>query len=149
MMKKLNEKYEKYKDISKNLEVIKNHEKMEEDLKRNEIKPDPSADDEKIKLLCSKKDEYQKDYEQGLKDLSKDINEYKIKEENKSEKDIIFNQKMDFLEVRLKHDLFHIIYRGFEFPPEKNELSLDNNDNNSDSSDNDNDNKKGKSKKSK
>jgi hypothetical protein len=51
---------------------------------------------------------------------------------------------MDFLEVRLKHDLFHIIYRGFEFPPEKNELSLDSNDNNSDSSDNDNDNKKGK-----
>ena len=146
---KLKEKYEKYKDISKNLEAIKNHEKMEEDLKRNEIKPDPSADDEKIKLLCSKKDEYQKDYEQGLKDLSKDINEYKIKEENKSEKDIIFNQKMDFLEVRLKHDLFHIIYRGFEFPPEKNELSLDNNDNNSDSSDNDNDNKKSKSKKSK
>ena len=135
---KLKEKYDKYKDISNNLEAIKQHEKMEEDLKRNEITPDPSTNDEKIKLLCSKKDEYQKEYEEGLQNLNKDIQEYKIKD------DILFNKKMDFLEIRLKHDLFHIIYRGFEFPPEKNELSLDNNDNNSDSSDNDNDNKKGK-----
>ena len=129
---KLKEKYDKYKDISNNLEAIKQHEKMEEDLKRNEITPDPSTNDEKIKLLCSKKDEYQKEYEEGLQNLNKDIQEYKIKD------DILFNKKMDFLEIRLKHDLFHIIYRGFEFPPEKNKLSLDNN---SDSSDNDNDKK--------
>ena len=61
----LKEKYSKYKDISNNLEAIKQHEKMEEDLKRNEITPDPSTNDEKIKLLCSKKDEYQKEYEEG------------------------------------------------------------------------------------
>ena len=128
---KLKEKYGKYKDISKNLDAIKHHEKMEEDLKRNEITPDPSTKDEKILLLCSKKDEFQKEYEEGLQNLNKDINEYKIKD------DTLFNKKMDFLETRLKHDLFHIIYRGFEFPPEKNELSLDKN--NSDSSDSDND----------
>ena len=129
----LKEKYDKFKDISNNLEAIKNHEKMEEDLKRNEITPDPSTKDEKIELLCSKKDEYQKEYDQGLKDLNKDINEYKIKD------DVLFNQKMDFLETRIKHDLFHIIYRGFEYPPEKNDLSLD--DNNSESSDSEQDKK--------
>ena len=133
---KLKEKYGKYKDISKNLDAIKHHEKMEEDLKRNEITPDPSTKDEKILLLCSKKDEFQKEYEEGLQNLKKDINEYKIKD------DTLFNNKMDFLETRLKHDLFHIIYRGFEFPPEKNELSLDKNDSDSSDSDNDkNDNK--------
>ena len=134
----LKEKYSKYKDISNNLEAIKQHEKMEEDLKRNEITPDPSTNDEKIKLLCSKKDEYQKEYEEGLKNLNRDINEYKIKD------DILFNQKMDFLETRIKHDLFHVIYRGFEFPPEKNDLSLDNN--NSDSSDSESDKKDDKNK---
>ena len=134
----LKEKYSKFKDISNNLEAIKQHEKMEEDLKRNEITPDPSTNDEKIKLLCSKKDEYQKEYEEGLKNLNKDINEYKIKN------DVVFNQKMDFLETRIKHDLFHVIYRGFEYPPEKNDLSLDNN--NSDSSDSENDKKDDKNK---
>ena len=142
---KLKEKYNKYKDISNNLEAIKQHEKMEEDLKRNEITPDPSADDEKIKLLCSKKEEYEKEYEEGLQNLNKDINEYKIKEENKNEKDIKYNQKLDFLEVRIKHDLFHITYRGFEYPPEKNELKLEK-ENNSDSSDNDSDSKEEKKK---
>ena len=134
----LKEKYSKFKDISNNLEAIKQHEKMEEDLKRNEITPDPSTNDEKIKLLCSKKDEYQKEYEEGLMNLNKDINEYKIKD------DVVFNQKMDFLETRIKHDLFHVIYRGFEYPPEKNDLSLDNN--NSDSSDSENDKKDDKNK---
>ena len=131
---KLKEKYANYKDISNNLEAIKNHEKMEEDLKRNDIKPDPSANDEKIKLLCSKKDEFQKQFEQGLKDLNKDISELKLNTENNNEENIKFNQKLDFLEVRLKHDLFHIIYRGFEYPPEKNDLKLDKEEN-SDSSD--------------
>ena len=134
----LKEKYGKFKDISNNLDAIKQHEKMEEDLKRNEITPDPSTNDEKIKLLCSKKDEYQKDYEQGLKDLNKDINDYKIKD------NVLFNQKMDFLETRIKHDLFNITYRGFEYPPEKNDLSLD--ESNSDSSDSESDKKYNKKK---
>ena len=134
----LKEKYGKFKDISNNLDAIKQHEKMEEDLKRNEITPDPSTNDEKIKLLCSKKDEYQKEYEQGLKDLNKDINDYKIKD------NVLFNQKMDFLETRIKHDLFNITYRGFEYPPEKNDLSLD--ESNSDSSDSESDKKDNKKK---
>ena len=128
---KLKEKYSKFKDISNNLNAIKDHEKMEEDLKRNDITPDPSADDEKIKLLCSKKDEYQKQYNEGLEELKKDIIKFK------KEKDDLFNKKMDFLEIRIKHDLFNIIYRGFEFPPEKNKFSFKD----SDSSDSDKDEK--------
>ena len=108
---------------------------MEEDLKRNDIKPEPTANDEKIKLLCSKKDEYQKEYNEALEELKKDINKYKKEKNDK------FNQKMDFLETRIKHDLFNIIYRGFEFPPEKNEISLkdsDSSDSNSDKEDSNN-----------
>ena len=142
---KLKEKYANYKDISNNLEAIKNHEKMEEDLKRNDITPDPSTNDEKIKLLCSKKDDYQKQFDEGLKELNKDINELKLNIENNNEENIKFNQKLDFLEVRLKHDLFHIVYRGFEYPPEKNDLKLDKEEN-SDSSDSDDDKKEKKDK---
>ena len=142
---RLKEKYANYKDISNNLEAIKNHEKMEEDLKRNDITPDPSTNDEKVKLLCSKKDDYQKQFDEGLKELNKDINELKLNIENNNEENIKFNQKLDFLEVRLKHDLFHIVYRGFEYPPEKNDLKLDKEEN-SDSSDSDDDKKEKKDK---
>ena len=117
---KIKDEFSKYKDISTNLDAIKDHERMEEDLRRNEINPEPSPDDEKIKLLCSKKGEYQKEYEEGLEKLKEKINGYKKPEENEENK--IFNKKLDFLEVRIKHDLFHITYRGFEFPPKHNEI---------------------------
>ena len=127
---KIKEQFSKYKDYSNNLEAIKNHEKMEEDLKRNDIKPEPSPDDEKIKLLCSKKEEYQKEYKEGLEELNNKIKEYKKPEDNEENK--TFNKKLDFLEVRIKHDLFNITYRGFEFPknskdiePEENSYSSD------------------------
>ena len=122
---KIKEQFSKYKDYSTNLEAIKNHEKMEEDLKRNDIKPEPSPDDEKIKLLCSKKEEYQKEYNNGLKELKNKIKEYKKPEDNEENK--TFNKKMDFLEVRIKHDLFNITYRGFEFPPKSKDIEPEEN----------------------
>ena len=118
---KVKEEFLKFKDISNNLDAIKEHEKMEEDLKRNEITPEPSPDDEKIKLLCSKKEEYQKEYKDGLESLSNRIKEYKKPEENDNNKN--FNKKLDFLETRIRHDLFNIIYKGFEFPPNYNEIN--------------------------
>ena len=110
---------------------------MEEDLKRNDIKPEPSPDDEKIKLLCSKKEEYQKEYKEGLEQLKNKIKEYKKPEEN--DENIKYNKKLDFLEVRIKHDLFNITYRGFEFPPKHNDIKAEEN---SYSSDEDEKNKK-------
>ena len=118
---KIKGQFSKFKDISNNLDAIKEHEKMEEDLKRNEITPEPSPDDEKIKLLCSKKEEYQKEYKDGLESLSNKIKEYKKPEENDDNKN--YNKKLDFLETRIRHDLFNIIYKGFEFPPNYNEIS--------------------------
>ena len=118
---KVKEEFLKFKDISNNLDAIKEHEKMEEDLKRNEITPEPSPDDEKIKLLCSKKEEYQKEYKDGLESLSNRIKEYKKPEENDNNKN--FNKQLDFLETRIRHDLFNIIYKGFEFPPNYNEIN--------------------------
>ena len=89
------------------------------------IKPEPSPDDEKIKLLCSKKEEYQKEYKEGLEQLKNKIKEYKKTEEN--EENIKYNKKLDFLEVRIKHELFIIIYRGFEFPKKQEELAAEEN----------------------
>ena len=98
---------------------------MEEDLKRNEITPEPSPDDEKIKLLCSKKEEYQKEYKEGLEELNNIIKEYKKPEDNEENKK--YNKKLDFLETRIKHDLFNITYKGFEFPPKYNEITPEEN----------------------
>ena len=119
----LKKEFSQYKEISNNLDSIKQHERMEEDLKRNDIHPEPSPDDEKIKLLCSKKEEFKKEYEEGLENLQKRISENKKKEDN--EENIHFNKKLDFLEVRIKHDLFNIIYRGFEFPKKNEELKIE------------------------
>ena len=127
---KLKEHFAKYKDISNNLDAIKEHERMEEDLRRNDITPEPSPDDEKVKLLCSKKPEYLKEYNEGLEELKKKIQEYKKPEDNDENKN--FNKKLDFLEVRIKHDLFHIVYRGFEFPPKFNDVTPENDSNSSD-----------------
>ena len=127
---KLKEHFAKYKDISNNLDAIKEHERMEEDLRRNDITPEPSPDDDKVKLLCSKKPEYLKEYNEGLEELKKKIQEYKKPEDNDENKN--FNKKLDFLEVRIKHDLFHIVYRGFEFPPKFNDVTPENDSNSSD-----------------
>ena len=131
---KLKDKFAKYKDISNNLDAIKEHEKMEEDLRRNDITPEPSPDDEKIKLLCSKKPEYLKEYNEGLEELKKSIQEYKKPEDSEENKN--FNKKLDFLEVRIKHDLFHIVYRGFEFPPKFNDVTPEEASNSSDEDEN-------------
>ena len=122
---KIKGQFSKFKDISNNLDAIKHHEKMEEDLKRNEITPEPSPDDAKIKLLCSKKEEYQKEYKEGLEELNNKIKEYKKPEDNEENKK--FNKKLDFLETRIKHDLFNIAYKGFEFPPKYNEITPEEN----------------------
>ena len=122
---KIKEQLAKYKDISNNLDAIKEHEKMEEDLKRNEITPEPSPDDEKIKLLCSKKEEYQKEYKIGLEELKNKIKEHKKPEDNEENKK--YNKKLDFLETSFKHDLFNITYKGFEFPQKYNDITPEEN----------------------
>ena len=122
---KIKEEFSKFKDISNNLDAIKEHEKMQEDLKRNDITPEPSPDDEKVKLLCSKKEEYQKEYKEGLEALNNKIKEYKKSEDNEENKK--YNKKLDFLETRIKHDLFNITYKGFEFPPKHNEITPEEN----------------------
>lgn len=64
---KIKDEFSKFKDISTNLDAIRDHERMEEDLKRNEITPEPSPDDEKIKLLCSKKENTKKNIKKDWK----------------------------------------------------------------------------------
>ena len=119
MRKKIKNDFDKYKDVSEKLDQIKQYEKMDEELRLNDITPEPGPDDEKIKLLRSKKGEYLQEYEKGLKELSDKIKENKKNED--CDKNKIFNQKLEFLETQIKHDIFNIAYKGFEFPPEKDE----------------------------
>ena len=108
--KKLCNKYKKIKKISKDLESIKHHERMEEDLKRNDIKPEPNENDKIMKELVDKKDEIQKEFDENLENFKNDIKELKnLYKDNEH-----FIDKLDFLEIQIKHDIFNIIYKGYE-----------------------------------
>jgi serine/threonine protein kinase len=114
MKKNLLKKYEKFKQHSNDLDTIKKNEDMEEDLRRNDIKPEPNENDKIMKELCSRKDIIKKEYDEALENFVKDIKSYK-KEDNEENKK--FNYKLDFLETQIKHDIFNIIYRGYEGKP--------------------------------
>ena len=68
-------KYEKFKKISENLNLIKENENMDEELKRN---------DEEMLNLIKNKDSFQKEYDNSLKSCVDDIN--KFKKENEGNK---------------------------------------------------------------
>ena len=56
-------KYNKYKKHAGDLETIQRHEEMEEDLKRNEITPEPNENDKEMKELVGKKSEIKEEFE--------------------------------------------------------------------------------------
>ena len=120
--KKLCNKYKKIKKISKDLESIKHHERMEEDLKRNDIKPEPNENDKIMKELVDKKDEIQKEFDENLENFKNDIKELK----NSYKDNEYFIDKLDFLEIQIKHDIFNIIYKGYEEENKNNDLNNDN-----------------------
>ena len=93
-------KYEKIKKISENLNLIKENEKMDEELKRN---------DEEMLNLIKNKDSFQKEYDNSLKNCVDDIN--KFKKENEGNK--LFINKLSFLETQIKNHLFNIKYYGY------------------------------------
>jgi serine/threonine protein kinase len=100
-------KYEKVKKISEDLNMIKENENMDDELKRN---------DEEMLNLIKNKDNLQKDYDNYLKNFTDEINKMK-KDEN--EKNKLFNNRLNFLEIKIKNDLFNIKYYGYV--EEKNE----------------------------
>lgn len=119
VVENLKNEFCKFKEISENLEIIKKYEKLEEN-------SEPVENIEKIKELISKKEEFKKQSEEALIELSKKIKEKKILNENNED----FNKKLDFLEIQLKHDLFKKTYYGVEILP------LNDKDNESDSESN-------------
>lgn len=133
----LKKKYEKYREMSKNLEKIKDHERMQEDLKQHQIKPEPSVDDEDISKLLANKDKIQNEYEQGLATFKEEIASLKLGNEAENSK---FNLKLKFLETQICHDIFNIVYRGFE----EEGAESDNEGSQSGNSDGDNNNKNDK-----
>jgi mRNA-degrading endonuclease YafQ of YafQ-DinJ toxin-antitoxin module len=95
---------------------------MEEDLKRNDIKPEPNENDKIIKQLVDKKDEIKKEFDENLDNFIKDIKE--LKDSYKDNE--LFIDKLNFLEIQIKHDIFNIIYKGFEEPDKNNDNNSDN-----------------------
>lgn len=112
LRKKLYSKYEKYKQHANDLESIKRHEEMEEDLKRNEITPEPNENDKVMKELVAKKDTIKEEFDKMKAEFENDIKE--SKKDESDEKNKQYNMKIDFLETQIKHDIFNIIYRGYE-----------------------------------
>ena len=121
--KSLLKKYEKFKQHSNDLDSIKKNEDMEEDLRRNDIKPEPTENDKIMKELTSRKDIIKKEYDEALENCIKDLHSFRKEDNDENYK---FNCKLDFLETQIKHDIFNIIYRGYEGKPiELNDDSSD------------------------
>jgi 3-phosphoinositide dependent protein kinase-1 len=112
--KSLLKKYEKFKQHSNDLDSIKKNEDMEEDLRRNDITPEPTENDKIMKELTSRKDIIKKEYDEALENCIKDLHSYRKEDNDENRK---FNCKLDFLETQIKHDIFNIIYRGYEGNP--------------------------------
>ena len=85
---------------------------MEEDLKRNEITPEPNENDKVMKELVAKKDTIKDEFEKKKEEFEKDIKDCKKDESDEANKH--YNMKIDFLATQIKHDIFNIIYRGYE-----------------------------------
>jgi serine/threonine protein kinase len=113
----LKNKYDQFKFISTNLERIKQHEQMEEELKNNQINPENKEIDQELLNLLPKKQILTEELENGLKNLHSDILNYidrikvdfKIEDEASQE---IYTHKFYFLERQILHDKFNKIYEG-------------------------------------
>ena len=122
--KKMFNKYEKIKKHSTDLEAIQRHEEMEEDLKRNDITPERNENDKIMEELIKKKKDIQHEYDTALNEMNKELNESKYNiDDNDSERQfkMWFNDKVEFLGTQLRHDIFNVIYRGYELPKKDNE----------------------------
>ena len=125
--KKMFSKYEKIKKHSTDLEAIQRHEEMEEDLKRNDITPERNENDKIMEELIKKKKDIQSEYDTALSEMNKELNESKYNiddtegnvdssSDNDKQFKMWFNDKVDFLGIQLRHDIFNVIYRGYELP---------------------------------
>jgi serine/threonine protein kinase len=122
-------KYEKYKNISENIEIIKQKEKMQDEF-RDEGNDDRQSNENQIKKLIEDKEKFLKEYNNGLAELNNDINKYKSLHTNNKN----FFDKINFMEEQIKHSFFNIkIYKKYE---DKDEEDSENNSSDSSSSSN-------------
>ena len=99
-------KYEKAKKIKEDLNCIKENENLDDEIKNNS---------NELMNLINNKDNIEKQYNELLNKCIDDID--KFRKDN-----IIFNDKLKFLEIQIKNDLFGIKYYGY-VEEEKNESS--------------------------
>ena len=99
-------KYEKAKKIKEDLNCIKENENLDDKIKNNS---------NELMNLINNKDNIEKQYNELLNKCIDDID--KFRKDN-----IIFNDKLKFLEIQIKNDLFGIKYYGY-VEEEKNESS--------------------------
>jgi len=112
--KKLIIKYEKYKGIGEKIEKIKQYEKMRDNFEDDYNDNNNEIKEESLKQLLNNKENILKEFNDGLLKLNNDINNYKNLNKNK-----YFIDKINFMEVQIKHSFFNIIYTGYE---DKNEV---------------------------
>jgi serine/threonine protein kinase len=122
-------KYEKHKNISENIEIIKQKEKMQDEFS-DEGNDDRQSNENQIKKLIEDKENFLKEYNNGLSELNNDINKYKSLYTNNKN----FFDKINFMEEQIKHSFFNIkIYKKYE---DKDEEVSENNSSDSSSSSN-------------
>ena len=99
-------KYEKAKKIKEDLNCIKENENLDDEIKNNS---------KELMNLINNKDNIEKQYNELLNKCIDDIDNFR-------KDNIIFNDKLKFLEIQIKNDLFGIKYYGY-VEEEKNESS--------------------------
>ena len=119
-------KYEKVKNIINEFNLIEENKNLDDELKRN--------DEEMINLMKNEND-LRKQYDNYLKNFTNDINKSMKANTNKNK---LYNNKLKFLEIQIKNDLFNIKYYGYI--DEENKKSDESNSNCSSSSSNEEDN---------
>jgi serine/threonine protein kinase len=108
ILNKFKSAYEKYKDITEKFEKIKRIDSMIEDSKRNEIQLEENKEDQN---LLEQKETISKDYNTGIDNLHKDINNILKNLESTPGNEKLFN-KFTNLEKQMKHEFFKIDYEN-------------------------------------
>ena len=83
--------------------------------------------DKIMEELIKKKKDIQSEYDTALSEMNKELNESKYNiddtegnvdssSDNDKQFKMWFNDKVDFLGIQLRHDIFNVIYRGYELP---------------------------------
>jgi hypothetical protein len=104
-------KYGKYKEISAKIKKIKEAEQLNEEYKKN-YGDSEEAEQNEVKINLEEKEELIEEHRKGIDEFENFIKDLVIEMEKiNSEK---YLNKVKFLEIQMKHDLFGLEYEGYQ-----------------------------------